>query len=117
MRNLIAAAALCLAPPAFAQSFPQHTTTNPDEFTLEVEGDNYAYVEYHNSADRSSGMGYPRTLTNGDLTVELEVTITQGPEILRVIPPEGWRAEPPTVSVADGSTDVIELFRGEFLGY
>jgi len=74
MRNLIAAAALCLAPPAFAQSMP-HYTVEPDEFTLEVESDAYAFVEYHNSAARSSGQGYPRELTNGDLTVELRVLV------------------------------------------
>jgi len=120
MRNLIAAAALCLAPPAFAQNIPSHYTIEPDEFSLEVPdgpGGNYAFVEYHNSAARSSGQGYPRELTNGDLTVELRVTISNGPEMLEVFPPEGWRAVPAFINVIDGETGVIELFRGQYYGF
>jgi hypothetical protein len=82
-------AAMLFAGAAHGQGFPYHYSVEPDEFSLEVEGDNpsYAYVEYHNSAARSSGQGYPRTLTNGSLTVELRVTIGQGPETLEVSPP------------------------------
>jgi hypothetical protein len=101
---------------AHAQGFPSHYTIEADEFNLEVESDSYAFVEYYNSAARASGNGYPRTLTNGDLTVELRVTISNGPETLEVMPPEGWRAVPAFIDVLDGDTGVIELFRGEWHG-
>lgn len=102
-----------LAGPAVAQNWPHAMPS--DEFTLERPADHYATVEFYNSDPPNSGY-YPRELVNGDLTVGLRMQFGSGPELLTVIAPEGWVAIPETISVIDGETGVIELFRGEFLG-
>jgi hypothetical protein len=106
-------AAMLFAGAAHGQGFPYHSI-EPDEFTLEREWNApYAFVEYYNSAERSSGNGHPRELTAGDLTVQLELHITNGPEILRVIPPTGWTVVgDATISVVDGERGYVELIRG-----
>jgi hypothetical protein len=72
----------------------------------------YAFVEYYNSEDQMSAH-FPRTLTAGDLTVQLELNITQGPEVLTVHPPPGWTVVgDATISVADGDRGYVELIRG-----
>lgn len=114
MRYLALVAALA-ANAAQAQPYPS-ALLEPDEFTLERESDTLAIVEYYNSASRSSAH-FPRELTNGDLTVGLHLDIGNGPEVLTVTPPDGWIAIPPSISVVDGETGVIELRRGEYLGF
>jgi len=87
-----------------------------DEFSLTRESDNLAIVEYWN-ADPPNSAHFPETLTDGDLTVEISVHISSGPETLIVTPPEGWVAIPPSVVVTDGETGTVELRRGEYLGF
>ena len=104
------AAILCLlASSVAAQNWPHGMPS--DEFTLDREADHYATLSFYNADPPNSGH-YPQTLTAGDLTVRLRLDFSQGPEVLTVIPPEGWRAEPETISVIDGEIGVIELFRG-----
>ena len=95
---------------------PGSNSLEPDEFSLTVivEG-SYAIVEYYNSADRYSHFT-PDELIDGDLTVPIDLVVTGGPETLYVYPPDGWVAHPPSVTVEDGETAVIELRRGEYLG-
>lgn len=104
---------LALAAPAAAQDWPFDTPG--DEFTLDRLSENYAVLEYWNSDFRNSDYAPPE-ITNGDLTVRLWLELFDGPEVLTVIAPEGWIAVPETISVIDGETGVVELFRGEFLG-
>lgn len=92
------------AGPALGQGFI------PDEFTMERVTPDLALVEYWNSDTRQSAYA-PRELTVGDLTVDLRLTITRGPEKLEVFPPAGWVADPPRVVVEDGAYGRIEVRR------
>jgi hypothetical protein len=99
---------------AHGQPWPTESNSSQlDEFSLEREwGAPYAFVEYYNSEYQMSAH-FPRTLTAGDLTVQLELNITQGPEVLTVHPPPGWTVVgDATISVADGDRGYVELIRG-----
>lgn len=114
-KHLLAALAVSIAVPAWGQ-VPYSPNAAPDEFSLTKHSDVHAVVEYHNSAARSSGK-FPQTLTDTDLTVEIRVHVSEGPETLEVIPPDGWVAMPPFLDVLDGETGTVELRRGEYLGF
>lgn len=88
----------------------------PDEWSLErITSDHYR-VEYWNSDAQSSGL-HPQFLNMGEMTVDLQLRVTSGPEILTVIPPVGWEAYPPQIAVDDGSMGRVEIIRtGEWLG-
>lgn len=102
-----------LATSAAAQTWePQHPE---DSWTLEYDGGDRATLQFYNADPPASG-GFPAELTEDGLTVHLHVEISQGPEIMTVTPPEGWIAVPPVISVVDGETGIVELYRGEFLG-
>lgn len=88
----------------------------PDEWSLERINPNHYRVEYWNSEARTSGL-HPQFLNMGEMTVDLQIRITSGPEILTVIPPVGWEAMPPQIAVDDGSMGRVEITRtGEWLG-
>lgn len=93
-------------------AYAQEGSQSPhDEFVLDQEADHYATITFYNATPPASG-GHPLTLTDGDLTVRLRLAIGMGPETLTVLAPEGWVAIPGSVTVEDGETGVIELFRG-----
>jgi hypothetical protein len=104
--------------PAFSQDMPIGSpyAMPPDEWSLErITSDHYR-VEYWNSDAQSSGL-HPQFLNMGEMTVDLQLRITSGPEILTVIPPVGWEAMPPQIAVNDGSMGRVEIIRtGEWLG-
>lgn len=102
-----------LASPVAAQNFGNWSPA--DEWTLDRDGPDRATISFYNSDPPSFG-SFPAELVNGDLTVGIYVEISQGPEVMTVTPPEGWIAVPPVISVIDGETGTVELFRGEFLG-
>ena len=103
---------------AFSQDMPIGSpyAMPPDEWSLErITSDHYR-VEYWNSDTQSSGL-YPQFLNMGEMTVDLQLRVTSGPEILTVIPPVGWEAMPPQIAVDDGSMGRVEIIRtGEWLG-
>ena len=103
---------------AFSQDMPIGSpyAMPPDEWSLErITSDHYR-VEYWNSDAQSSGL-HPQFLNMGEMTVDLQLRVTSGPEILTVIPPVGWEAMPPQIAVDDGSMGRVEIIRtGEWLG-
>jgi len=108
------AAVLCLlSAPATAQNWGDHTP--PDEWTIERVGPDEAYVDYYNADPPASG-AYPQSLTVGDLTVDIEILTSAGPETIIVTPPEGWLAIPFALDVADGDIGRIRLLRGQYHG-
>jgi hypothetical protein len=88
----------------------------PDEWSLERVTDDHWRVEYRNSDAQSSGR-YPGFLNVGDMTVDLHLHVSSGPETLTVTPPPGWQAVPPSITVDDGSMGRVEIVRsGEWMG-
>jgi hypothetical protein len=103
---------------AFSQDMPIGSPYGmvPDEWSLERITPNHYRLEYWNSEARTSGL-HPQFLNMGEMTVDLQLRITSGPEILTVIPPVGWEAMPPQIAVDDGSMGRVEIIRtGEWLG-
>jgi hypothetical protein len=103
---------------AFSQDMPIGSpyAMPPDEWSLERITPNHYRLEYWNSEARTSGL-HPQFLNMGEMTVDLQLRITSGPEILTVIPPVGWEAMPPQIAVDDGSMGRVEIIRtGEWLG-
>lgn len=105
--------AALIADSAEGQPYPDFYV--PDRFEMERIAEDHARLTYHNSADKAS-FGAPQTVSAGDLTVELHLTISSGPEYLDVIAPEGWVAYPASVSVEDGDTAEIDIRRGVYQG-
>ena len=96
---------------------PVVAVAEPDEFSLEVLSENEARVDYYNSASQQSG-SFPPWLNSGDMAVQLDLEITQGPETLTVTPPAGWVAYPTNrLTLDDGDMGSIYLIRDlEHLG-
>lgn len=103
---------------AFSQDMPIGSPYGmvPDEWSLERITPGHYRLEYWNSEARTSGL-HPQFLNMREMTVDLQIRITSGPEILTVIPPVGWEAIPPQIAVDDGSMGRVEIIRtGEWLG-
>ena len=109
--------------PAPGQDLPG---AEPDRITLERISEVEAVIEYHNSADRSSGQHPPRRTLSDDHISLLEVDVvlqigndTDPRETLTVTPPPGWVAVPRDyIQVPDGETGVIHLILEiEHLGF
>lgn len=105
---IIAAGAAAAQP--YPLSYPGQSQREPDEFSLDIHAPHHATVDYYNSADRTTG-SHPHELVNGDMTVGLYLTPTPGPELIQVIPPAGWIAEPASAWVDDGDSITIDLWR------
>lgn len=88
-----------------AQNAPDR---GPDEWTLERVTDAHYRVGFYNAEPPASGI-YPRSLTMGEMTVDIHIHVTSGPEILTVTPPPGWVALPPELPVEDGNIGWVEV--------
>lgn len=113
----LALAFAVLAAPALAEPGPavyrQGDTYELTRITLD-----YAELVFHNGAAMLSPGGEVPLAHDGleVLTVTLVNFGPGGREALIVLPPPGWRAEPPEAHVLDGETVKVRLFRDGWVG-
>lgn len=107
--NLALATCAALAP-GLSDNLTWGGTANPSIVTLRPDEAALAVVEYRNTLVPGFPTGFP--LTVGDLTVIVDIDHQSGtvPETMSLRVPEGVIAVPPEIVVHDGSTGVIRLF-------
>lgn len=113
MTRLAAVLALLCSPVA-AQDFPtpvEYMNTDLlDRFDLvRVTDDRYRLTYLNHASQNSRPNPDPVFLDDGG-RVDLRLTLG-GEELLQVTPPDGWFADPWEISVADGDSGEVVIFR------
>lgn len=112
MRPLVLILALC-GVPALAGEYGDRVSIGVpgnDYIQIVPLGDEEAELSYHNHVNQASVPGTYHVQT-GDIIVDVTLDVSNGDELITIMPRNGYMAYPAEVSLGDGGTATVRIFK------